>query len=239
MPRYFGNFGSIISIPNPLPISGAVDVTDRAARLVGVITAANLDVALSTRALESGGNLASIFGQLDVKLSTRAVESGGNLASIFGQLDVKLSTRAVESGGNLATIAGTRDSTANEIGTISKAKGKTVIRAWNTATNGSTTIYTVTAAKTFYLVAAILASSITAANTSGAGYIQCDVGGNGSFVPLTLARLGCAAAALTYPNVSAPISPSIPIPFIAGTVFQVGSSAANLIADGVVVGWEE
>jgi len=55
-----------------------------------------LDVALSTRALEAGGNLAGILAKLDVALSTRALEAGGNLAGILAKLDVALSTRATE-----------------------------------------------------------------------------------------------------------------------------------------------
>jgi hypothetical protein len=78
---------------------------------------------ISNFALETGGNLANIYGQLDVKLSTVAKESGGNLAtiagkdfatqttlaSVLGQLDVKLSTVAKESGGYLQEIAGDTD----------------------------------------------------------------------------------------------------------------------------------
>lgn len=48
---------------------------------------AQLDVPLSTRALEAGGNLAAILAQLDVALSTRALEAGGNLAEIHSRLD--------------------------------------------------------------------------------------------------------------------------------------------------------
>jgi hypothetical protein len=66
---------------------------------------AALDVALSTRAAESGGNLAAVLAALDVALSTRAVEDGGNLAALVAALDVALSTRAAESGGNLAASA--------------------------------------------------------------------------------------------------------------------------------------
>jgi len=54
---------------------------------------AQLDVALSTRALEAGGNLAAILAQLDVALSTRALEAGGNLAAVLARLDAIKVTR--------------------------------------------------------------------------------------------------------------------------------------------------
>lgn len=50
--------------------------------LIDAVLTAKLDVALSTRALEAGGNLAAILTKLDVALSTRALEAGGNLADI-------------------------------------------------------------------------------------------------------------------------------------------------------------
>ncbi len=62
----------------------------------------NLDVALSTKAKEAGGNLALIKAKtdnLDVALSTKAKEAGGNLALIKAKtdnLDVALSTKASE-----------------------------------------------------------------------------------------------------------------------------------------------
>lgn len=83
-------------LSNALPSGAATETT-----LASVL--AKLDVALSTRALEAGGNLAAILAKLDVALSTRALESGGNLAAILAKLDVALSTRALEAGGNLAS----------------------------------------------------------------------------------------------------------------------------------------
>lgn len=76
---------TVNNLLNPHPVS-----------LASIPNPPNLDVALSTRALESGGNLAAILARLDVALSTRALESGGNLASIKAKtdnLDVLLSTR--------------------------------------------------------------------------------------------------------------------------------------------------
>jgi len=78
----------------------------------------HLNVDLSTRALEAGGNLAALvtgmntskwggtaltgrdisldLAKLDVALSTRALEAGGNLAAILARLNVGLDTRAAE-----------------------------------------------------------------------------------------------------------------------------------------------
>jgi hypothetical protein len=48
--------------------------------ITGTVTVANIDVALSTRALEAGGNLAAILAQLDSKTSTlfKATQNIGN-----------------------------------------------------------------------------------------------------------------------------------------------------------------
>ncbi len=78
------------------------DISDRAARLLGVVTSLTQwgGTALT------GRDISLDLAKLDVALSTRALEAGGNLASILAKLDVALSTRALEAGGNLATIAG-------------------------------------------------------------------------------------------------------------------------------------
>jgi len=71
-------------------------------------TDGHLQVDALSSALPSGAatqaTLADILAKLDVALSTRALEAGGNLASILARLDVALSTRALEAGGNLAAI---------------------------------------------------------------------------------------------------------------------------------------
>jgi len=85
------------------------------AQLDAIPNPSNLDVALSTRALESGGNLAAIAAKdfatqttlnaLNTKIPADPSREGGNLATVASRLDVALSTRALESGGNLAAIA--------------------------------------------------------------------------------------------------------------------------------------
>jgi hypothetical protein len=64
----------------------------------------------------------SLVGKLDVALSTRALEAGGNLASILAKLDVALSTRALEAGGNLAAIL-TALTTPTTVGTLADLTG--------------------------------------------------------------------------------------------------------------------
>lgn len=61
-----------------------------------LLVLAQLDVALSTRALEAGGNLAAILAQLDVALSTRALEAGGNLADAATRLSTILTNLLTE-----------------------------------------------------------------------------------------------------------------------------------------------
>jgi hypothetical protein len=101
-----GNLDSIEDELDNILVKLDVALSTRALETGGNLAAilAKLDVALSTRALEAGGNLAAILAKLDVALSTRALEAGGNLAAILAKLDVALSTRALETGGNLAAI---------------------------------------------------------------------------------------------------------------------------------------
>lgn len=58
-----------------------VDIIDNALRLLGIVSVSNLDVALSTRALESGGNLDSIKAKTD--------NLDAALTSLFGTLGQK------------------------------------------------------------------------------------------------------------------------------------------------------
>lgn len=76
----------------------------------------NIDVALSTRALETGGNLATLAGKDFATQTTLAL-----IKAKTDNVDAALSTRALEAGGNLATIAGKDFATQTTLALI-KAK---------------------------------------------------------------------------------------------------------------------
>jgi ElaB/YqjD/DUF883 family membrane-anchored ribosome-binding protein len=211
-------------------------------------------------AKESGGNLAgvkadldTISGQLDAKTSTLAKESGGNLASIKSDADSIVTNTtglAKETGGNLAAaksdldtmsgvLSNVEDSSGPQIVTLPKAKGKTPLIEGNTATNGSSTIYTVTSGKTFYFVGGTLTAGALAASVTGLGYLEVDTGGNGTFrmlgaIPI---REGTGSSAVAVGCLT--VSPTLPIPISQGSVFRVRSTVANLEAVGTIMGWEE
>jgi hypothetical protein len=122
---------------------------------------------------------------------------------------------------------------------IPKAAGKTTIRKASVAVNQTTTIYTVSAGKTFYLVSAFLAGYITAANIDRYGTLGVDTGGNGVFVNLLTVNLTALTGATNMPAVTATLSPSVPMPFSAGTVFNSTSSGPNCGVTTSIMGWEE
>lgn len=86
------------SIAVTATISGTVDVSDRAGRLLGHVTvdSSALPTGAATEATlaEIGADIDTIETNFDVALSTRASQT--TLASVLGQLDVLLSSRAAE-----------------------------------------------------------------------------------------------------------------------------------------------
>ena len=128
---------------------------------------------------------------------------------------------------------------ADKLVVMPKAKGKTTIVSGAGVVNGVTTLYTVTAGKTFYLVYGSVFSTTLAAAVSGTGYIQVDTAGNGSFRNLALVSPRSLTGAVTMPSSSLSVTPSVPMPFAAATVFRVNSDAANLFVLATIMGWEE
>lgn len=116
--------------------------------------------------------------------------------------------------------------------TIPMAKGKTSILKSGNATGVATTIiYTVTAGKVFYLVGCAHTSVGPAAGC--ASVLQVDTGGDAVF--RNLLKLDSVATSA----VATSLTPSIPMPFVAGSVFRVTSNIAGLVADASIIGWEE
>lgn len=68
----------------------ALQLIDDLRNALGSVNTDDLQVDIKTSALPSGAateaTLASVLAKLDVALSTRAVESGGNLASILAKI---------------------------------------------------------------------------------------------------------------------------------------------------------
>jgi len=136
-------------------------------------------------------------------------------------------------------LTDTKDTTAVAVTTIPKAKGKTTIRAWAEAGNGFSTIYTVTGSKTFYLVSAALSGFAYTTSVAGNVSLDVDTGGNGVFIALLSSYLTSGAAGTALPTTNLSLSPSIPMPFTAGTVFRARAVNANIYADCMIMGWEE
>jgi hypothetical protein len=127
----------------------------------------------------------------------------------------------------------------NKLMVIPAAKGKTTIYMGTATSNASATIKTVTAGKTFYLCHANLTVSGTAVYLNGSGFLEADTGGNASFAQLARYDIWTSTTATQGPVGSVPITPAVPVPFTAGTVFRVRSNQASVNASGTVIGWEE
>jgi hypothetical protein len=129
----------------------------------------------------------------------------------------------------ITQIVGTADFTDNSSEpsnanvVIPKAVGKTTIVAQNAITNGTVTVYTVPAGKTFYLVGGNLG-----VQGSGSGSGEALVGG-----------VALAVLSIVNSTTSNPITLAVPMPFAAGTVFQVLSTSANVAATFSLFGWTE
>lgn len=113
--------------------------------------------------------------------------------------------------------------------------GKTIVAVSNiNLTAGTTTtIHTVTAGKTFYLLYAWIQINTTVDGQN----VRLDAGATTN----TILRLGSGITA-TY-NIridkSSTITFPYPIPYAAGTTFRIDSSAANVYCAGGIIGWEE
>ena len=159
--------------------------------------------------------------------------TGRDITTLLDHLNVNLDTRASE-----ATLIASLDT--NKFRTLPIAKGKTTIRRNAAVTAGGTAvIYSVTAGKTFYLVSAWCSLTLQAANMTGVGGIDCDTGGDGIFGALALVSAWTATGAVNSGSPTLSITPCIPMPFTAGTLFRVLVSGPNLECDGGIMGWEE
>ena len=130
-------------------------------------------------------------------------------------------------------IVGALPSGANVIGSVNEARGKTILYDGDDVTNGTTTMRTVTAGKTYYLLMAGLAF-YSSANGEEA---RIRIGGGTNFILRLASRItptyrttDSDHSEVTFPH---------PIPVAAGVAISVTSTAAVLGAYGWIVGWEE
>lgn len=119
-----------------------------------------------------------------------------------------------------------------DLGVLPKAKGKTTIIAHNVANNATVTVHTVTAGKTFYLTGCNLNTAIFAAAVTSTGLL---VAGGVNLIKLVTQT----SALIDRDHCNQSLSPCVPMPFAAGTVFQVFSGDANTNAYASIIGWEE
>lgn len=97
------------------------------------------------------------------------------------------------------------------------------------ATTGEATIYTVPAGKIFYLVYAELSVFYVAAFS---GTINLDIGSFGTRFMV----INTSSGNTVTHNVTAPFT--TPIKFIEGEIIRVTSNSANLVATGLITGYE-
>jgi len=112
-------------------------------------------------------------------------------------------------------------------------EGKTILYDKGSADNSTVTIRTVTAGKTYYLVAVQLVTYGTA--DGGTAYIEIGAAGNRilrTYTPITATyqTSNTSHAEMAFPH---------PIPLAAGQSIRVISGPAGTTGVGQIVGWEE
>ena len=119
------------------------------------------------------------------------------------------------------------------IGSVNEARGKTILYDVEWAAGGNTTLRTVTAGKTYYLLMAGLIYESTIAEEIVT--IQID-----DYNHLILEMAASITATYNeYDAGHAEISFPHPIPITAGKVIRVTSGHANMGGRGWIIGWEE
>lgn len=118
---------------------------------------------------------------------------------------------------------------------LPKVKGQTtIVKSAIVNGVGSVNIYTVTALKTFYLVASSGFLLDTIAAQLANGQMEMDTGGDSVFRPALLIACVGISTAVNQISVGAPMA------FPAGTVFRVTLLAgANASLKAAIIGWEE
>jgi len=115
----------------------------------------------------------------------------------------------------------------------SASEGWPMVYHRGSATNTTTTIYTVPAGKSFYLIAAGLNYYATTGNT--VCYMHITSNSN----LLAYAKSHIAGTYSTTDSDTVMFNPPTTIPMAQGATIQVYSGGAGLVATGWIMGWEE
>ena len=119
------------------------------------------------------------------------------------------------------------------IGSVNEARGKTILYDHALTTAATTTMRTVTAGKTYYLLQAGVTYHCTGDEKTGGIWIVSNANNLIKIRTSITATYNTAVSdtiTVTYPH---------PIPIAAGQTIRVNSSAAELTVRGWIVGWEE
>lgn len=110
-------------------------------------------------------------------------------------------------------------------------KGYTPVHGSGNATNGSTTLHTVTTGKVFYVVYGML----NIRDTAGGDVGELRLNGNAviSLHPLA------GGSNDNYSHGNCSFNPATPIPLAAGQTVTVFSNSGNTTVRGTIIGWEE
>lgn len=174
-------------------------------------------------------------GQLVLGAGTNAIGTlAANSGVDIGDVDVKSIAAGDNNIGNVdvATLPALAAGT-NTIGNINEARGKTMLYNQGAVSNGLATIRTVTAGKTYYL----LALGLNVHSTNDGEVAQVYAGTSASM--LMFIQTGVTATYNTRFEATYVVPFLHPLPIAAGTAIKVQSSAAGTSAYAWIIGWEE
>lgn len=112
-------------------------------------------------------------------------------------------------------------------------EGKTILYNSNSKANGTETLRTVTAGKTYYMIMAGLSYKATASSRVGILYVDSDTNHlihHISAITATYNEVDRGSTVVVFPH---------PLPVAAGIDININSDAATIGVYGWIVGWEE
>ena len=211
-----------VDIASPLNASGYVKVAEQGTVTVSVSGTPNVNATLQTGTAEIGKLAAGSASIGTVVLGAGTAEVGKLAAGTANIGDVDIAS-PLDGSGNVKT--------AEQLAPVSIAYSRTMIYDQAGAENTTTTVRTVTAGKTYFLVHAQLFCRSTVDNTEGRMII------NGS-VALDI----FTAVTATYKTSDVQtetLAPATPIPVPAGATIQVYSNNISHYATVLIAGWEQ
>lgn len=140
---------------------------------------------------------------------------------------------------DLKTLTDAFITAASAIRTLPMAKGITTIVKNAGVVNGTATVHTVTNGKTFYLTGGWIQVKAYASSVNDSGHLDVDTGGNGVFRVLGTVTVWTPASTVAGCVGTCQVTTCAAMPFPSNTVFNIISGAANVAANGGIMGWEE